>query len=447
MEHADPQLGQTAHRAADRLQRLALRHEHECLVPRLPPLRSATSQPVDAWFRLQGPLGHLAVPGVPGGEQGVQCRSRGESAADLAHLGAARDRVARRERAHGVLQRQGGLPAIVVVQIDRSGDPGGQAADVVASCGAGARGQGRAAVETLGEILLLAELFGPQELEQAKEAVGVLLEWGRREQQQVAAEIRDGTDRPVGRVAGVTRRAAQVMRLVDDQQVDACLDRLPADVRVVPQTLQTEHDRAVGVEGIEAPAVVPLDVREALVVQQHEDLVVLAPQLAEPLHGQRLRGDDEHPLGATGAHQVVEDQAGLDGLAQADLVGQQPAHGVGARGALGHVELVGEQVDPAAEKRPQAVSLAQRRQVQRVQPQREGLEAGHLARGQPLGQRVSGIERPQLVQVDQPAVLQLCLPGLGQGFDDDHLPRGLVRRPQPGTERQRDDRVRTRREP
>ena len=112
-----------------------------------------------------------------------------------------------------------------------------------------------------------------------------------------------GGDRPDGAVAGfagVARRSTQVMRLVDDQQVDPDLDRLPGEVRILLQHLQRDHHPAVRLERIEAAAVVLLDVQEPLVVQQHEDLVVLAPQLAQPLHGQGGRCDDQRPLGAPG---------------------------------------------------------------------------------------------------------------------------------------------------
>ena len=92
--------------------------------------------------------------------------------------------------------------------------------------------------------------------------------------------------------------------------------------------------RAVHVERVEVGAEVARHVGEPRVVEQHEDLVVLPPQLAQPLHRERLGSDHQAALGAPGADEAVQDQAGLDRLAEADLVGEQPAHRVGGGGPL-----------------------------------------------------------------------------------------------------------------
>ena len=83
------------------------------------------------------------------------------------------------------------------------------------------------------------------------------------------------------------------------------------------------------VERVEVRAEVARHVGEPLVVEQHEDLVVLAPQLAEPLDRQGVGRDDEAALGAAGPDQAIQDQARLDGLAEAHLVGEQPPHRIG----------------------------------------------------------------------------------------------------------------------
>ena len=131
-------------------------------------------------------------------------------------------------------------------------------------------------------------------------------------------------------------------------------------------------------------------------VEQHEDLVVLPPQLAEPLHGQRLGRDHEAALRASRPDEAAQDEAGLDRLAEPDLVGQQPAHGVGGGRALGGVELVGEEADAAAEEGAEALGLAQRGEVQRVEPQGEVLDGVDVARrpaarrGRPAGRSARG---------------------------------------------------------
>jgi hypothetical protein len=123
---------------------------------------------------------------------------------------------------------------------------------------------------------------------------------------------------------------------------------------------------------------------------QHEDLVILPPQLAEPLHGQRFGGDDQRALGAPRADEVVGDQTGLDRLAEAHLVGEQPAHRVLPRRLEGDVQLVREQADATSEERADVVGRTRRRQVHRVEPDREGVERADVAEGEPLDRGIVG---------------------------------------------------------
>jgi len=143
----------------------------------------------------------------------------------------------------------------------------------------------------------------------------------------------------------------------------------------------------VGLERIEAVTVVPLDVAQSRLVEEHEYLMVLAPQLAEPLHGQRVGRHDQCAVGPAGVQQMVEHETGLDGLAQPDLVGQQPAYRVAARRALGRVELMREETNTPTEKRPESVGLACRGEVQHVEAHRELLGRVDVAAGEPVGQR------------------------------------------------------------
>ena len=83
----------------------------------------------------------------------------------------------------------------------------------------GGSGSGRASRAS--KLSVFGEVGGPQELQQPEEAVHVVVERGRREQQHVASERGDRRDRAPGRVAGMARRPPQPVRLVDHQQVDA----------------------------------------------------------------------------------------------------------------------------------------------------------------------------------------------------------------------------------
>ena len=144
---------------------------------------------------------------------------------------------------------------------------------------------------------------------------------------------------------------------------------------------------AMDVERVEAGPEVARDVGQARRIEQREHLVVLAPQLAQPLHGQRLGRDDQAALDRLRVQQAVHDQRRLDGLAEPDLVGEQPAHRHPGGGALGDVELVREQPHASAEERAEAAGLARRQQVQDVEARQEVFGVVDVAGGQPLEQR------------------------------------------------------------
>ena len=85
--------------------------------------------------------------------------------------------------------------------------------------------------------------------------------------------------------------------------------------------------------------------------------------------------------------QPVHDQRGFDGLAEADFVGEQPAHRHPRGRALGDVELVREEPDASAEERAEAAGLAGGEQVQDVEPGQEVLGRRRRRPRQPLEQR------------------------------------------------------------
>ena len=175
--------------------------------------------------------------------------------------------------------------------------------------------------------------------------------------------------------------------------------------RVIDQVVEPDDDAPVGEKRIETGSVVALDVTEAGVVEQNERLVVLPPQLAQPLDRERLRRDDQRALGAAGAGQAIQDQARLDGLAEPHLVGQEPTDRVGRGRALRDVELMREQSDASPQERAKASGLADRRQLQEVAPQREPLEALDVASRESVERRFGHVERPQSCDRRPPARL------------------------------------------
>ena len=150
----------------------------------------------------------------------------------------------------------------------------------------------------------------------------------------------------------------------------------------------------MGFEGVEPFPQLPRDVGAALGVEQNEDLVELPPELAEPLHGEGGGRHHQGALGTPGAQEASEDEAGLDGLAEAHLVGQEPAHGIGGGGPFGHVELVREELDASAQERAQAARLPHALEHERVESVLEVSGGIHVESGEALQGAGPTIGRP-----------------------------------------------------
>ena len=200
------------------------------------------------------------------------------------------------------------------------------------------------------------------------------------------------------------------------------------------------------VERVEIRAEVVRHVRETVTVEQGEDLVILAPEFAEPLHGQRLRCHDEAPFHSSRVDEAIEDEARLDRLAEAHFVREEPPHRIGSRRTFGHVQLMREQADASAEKRSQPVRLTRREKLQAFQTH-EQIFAIRFTIRQPFQQRSLEWKRPQLVGAHHTAVGE-PKPSVLEGVADRRL---LARRRQSNrataAQLDRDQRIRVVRKP
>ncbi len=172
----------------------------------------------------------------------------------------------------------------------------------------------------------------------------VALVGGGRQQQQVPGVALEGLGQLV--VLGPAHPVAlavggQVVGLVEDHQVPRRRLQDPAHPGGALQGVDAGDQAVVAGEGVRAPvghvALGPEDLEV-----QVEDLVQLALPVVDQARGDHHQG----PAHLAPAGQLAQDQGGLDGLAQAHLVGHQEAPGAGLGHVVGQHHLVGQQVHP-----------------------------------------------------------------------------------------------------
>ena len=203
-------------------------------------------------------------------------------------------------------------------------------------------------------------------LQQSREGLGVTVVRGGGEEQAVLALLGQLSHRggPLG-VHGVAAtptgrrrsRWCHVVGLVHDEDVEGVAASRGRSARlgqdIAQQTLsaharQPGHrhdDPRVEAEGIRRQPRGTADLGELLGVDEAE----LLPHLLLPLQAQTRRADDDDRAGAVAQEELLDDQARLDRLAQADVVGQEEVRARRLQGTAQRLELVGLQARPGTE--------------------------------------------------------------------------------------------------
>ena len=148
--------------------------------------------------------------------------------------------------------------------------------------------------------------------------------------------------------AGRLGTPGQMVGFVDDEQIPSGGDYLGQPVGVAQQKLRAAHD-ALFVEK-RVVFVVGFHRGTARFIEDAEDQRKATDQFDEPLVHQRVRHEDEHAADFPGGQHAVQDQAGFDGFAEADLVGQQHARHIATAHLGGDVNLMRQQIDAPAEQ-------------------------------------------------------------------------------------------------
>ncbi len=130
------------------------------------------------------------------------------------------------------------------------------------------------------------------------------------------------------------------MGLVHHQQVPVARGGLREACGIACQEVQVTEHQLFGVEGITA-GILRFEGVAAFLIEDAEEQVEAAQHLHQPLVQEAFRNQDQHAPGTLGNELLVQDHAGLDGLAQAHLVGQQHPWRIAICHLVGDVELVG----------------------------------------------------------------------------------------------------------
>ena len=174
-----------------------------------------------------------------------------------------------------------------------------------------------------------------EHLQQTGERAGVAVVRGCGEEEPVLELRRHESQHAAKLAVFAERRRHQVVALVDDQQI-------PRQVRGalggaagrqelfqhigLAQVVVGGDDAAERAPGIRVHAEPAAQALGCLAVHDLEPEGELVPELFLPLPAQRRGGEDEDTLDAAPEQQLGEDQPRLDGLAEADVVGDEEAY-------------------------------------------------------------------------------------------------------------------------
>ena len=211
-----------------------------------------------------------------------------------------------------------------------------------------------------------------------------LLGCGGEQQQGWRASGETFDERVLG--AGGVGRPLQVVRLVDDEQVPSGLHGLLLARRVVCKKRDAANDQLAVQKGVGC-RLVALDGSAAIRVKQAEEQVEAAPHFHEPLVYERFGEQQQHPPGAAGPVEPVQDEAGFDGLSKADFIRQQNARNPPAGDLAGDEDLMWQKVHPAANQAAHRVLKESGPLPQRFGTELEGVEFVGLPRQKPFFRR------------------------------------------------------------
>ena len=163
-----------------------------------------------------------------------------------------------------------------------------------------------------------------------------------------------------------------MVRLVDDDEIPLGRNALLEQVFVFGDAIDAGDDALIG---LERPKLghVRFSVLDAIIVEQHQKLMGLTEDLAEPLDGERLWREDQNAAGAALVAQTSVDQRRLDGLTEANFIGEQHAYRVALDSARRDVDLVRQPLSARPENCGAAWALAQLGEIEALYARADNL--------------------------------------------------------------------------
>ena len=231
-----------------------------------------------------------------------------------------------------------------------------------------------------------------EQLQQGGEAVGVaVVRRGGQEQTvlETPAAIANGPgELRLDAVTPAARRRG-VMGFVQDQQAarQHLAEPLAHGVRVgrIDEKVVRDEKPAVGAPRIDAEAAFLADAREIHAVENHEEETEALLHLRLPLLQDGRGGGDHHRPGLLAKQQLAGDEAGLDGLAEAGVVGDEEVDARHAKRLAQRLHLVGVDLDAGAKRRLEEVGIRGRDAVPAQGVQKGAEVAGRVEAPRPDG--------------------------------------------------------------
>ena len=204
-------------------------------------------------------------------------------------------------------------------------------------------GEGVVALDFLAKVGVVAVAGGIEEAEAGEVSAGSGLLGGAAEEEESGDVGGEAFDE--GEAAGVG--FAEVMGFVDDEEVPGGGESLALAARAVGEEGKGADEELAIEEGVAAFGAV-FDGGAAGFVEEAEAEVEAAQQFNEPLVDEGFGDENEDAVGPASEVEAVEDEAGLDGFAQADFIGEKDAGTPAGRDFGGDAELVGDEFEPGA---------------------------------------------------------------------------------------------------